>query len=92
MITEAANRLNPVSPLLIGAKFASQVADVHIDTAIMRHRLPAKGRDVELPFVNHLSPVLQQGLQDAEFGAGQFHILAIFLNERLPGLSSRSST
>ena len=59
LVADAAYGFDAVLAPRVQAEFPAQVADVHVDAAVMRHRLPAQGGKVKVAFADYLAQVLQ---------------------------------
>ena len=60
LVTDAANGLDAIFAIRVGAELAAQVADVHVDAAVVGHRFAAQRGDIEVAFADHVAAVLQQ--------------------------------
>ena len=79
LVADTPDGFDSVVPSWIGPEFSTQIAHVHVYTAIMGNRLPAEGRHVEVTLCHHLTAVLKESKKNTEFSTGQF--------DRLAGLS-----
>ena len=55
----------------MGADFFAQVADVHVEAAVVQGQLAAEGQLRQFLFVQRLAGLLEQGFEQAAFGDGQ---------------------